>query len=808
MVTVVTAGGKPSKSRWQLFKDYYDTIYAREQQKAVLPFYGVLNEHKPEIDTLHHEVGFILQCRAEQSGETQADMSIAEFEKMVVNYLQENGLEAANLIEQKNLILGAANERLVFLTSRKKDRLSFEVRSLQEYMAAACITAVDSSEIITRLKIIAHSAYWRNTLLFAIGRFFVDADLRKYRDKIRLLCTDLNRETPQNEACKLGSRLALEILESGSINSTPTFIRHLADGALELLSFAPTSNNNITKRLADIFTPAMQSEYEENIKRWIGLSDQHLTLSAWMLLLYLEESQHAWAAKIVDKNWPDDANHAWLILKTWIFDIREKRGKIKVNHLEVARLEKTIPALSIYDTNWPEFCEKIAPRSLKDSWLHTVIYNRNSHLRIELKNGSKETGMKFRITKIPFDIDKETFNSLFQSCKQKDTHSSWLVLMSIIEFELELDISSLVNALNNIAKNSNSSEWRHWAALSPWPIAYCLNSSSSIFELQEFINKTHNGQLGNVEDWKKIQEAWLENDLELADAFKGFLDEQFSIAFLCSRLATTMTDPKSAMEHSTSLLQQIINSAGEQLGRLPELVEFHATCNQALHLLNPIDLLTYILPCENYLYSNGFLIDQEDPLDNSNDWLKLYDAIGLSDDLKFSPWLDLFPPIDFLLKAYLRDTSRTGLLRLAGFWCAAGASPTINLSTLQPIENYESAQERLAVMILKMSQQDSTDDQTQEIIGHLDGITANTAVPDAKPALLSMIKENSTKIPALTAILHALMTTFTSDEWEMRAESMDSYSAMIQAASSGFDNSLAAKLDLPAVELANNFSLD
>jgi hypothetical protein len=290
----------------------------------VPPFSEVLNERQQSIDTLHHDVGFILQCRAELSGETQADMPIVQFNEMVTTHLQDDGLQGAELAQEQRLILGAASERLIFLTCKIKDRLSFDVRSLQEYMAAASLTAADSHVIINRLKAIAHSAYWRNTLLFAIGRFFVDTHLRNHRNLILSFCRGLNMDgVIEHETCKLGSRLALEILESGTIGNTPAFVRDLADCALELLAFPPDDTLSIPKRLAAIYSKEMQNEYQSQAKRWIGQSEQSLTLSVWMLLFELEEKELVeldWASDMVTACWPTNPNHAWLLLETNLFN--------------------------------------------------------------------------------------------------------------------------------------------------------------------------------------------------------------------------------------------------------------------------------------------------------------------------------------------------------------------------------------------------------------------------------------------------------------------------------------------------------
>jgi hypothetical protein len=123
MVTVVFASGKPSDSRWQLFKDYYRTIYERELHKAVPPFAQVLSERRQDIDALHHRIGFILQCRAESSGGTQADMPIEEFDLAVTDCLKENGLAEEEIEAQRKLITDAAKQRLGRVFKIKKIEL-------------------------------------------------------------------------------------------------------------------------------------------------------------------------------------------------------------------------------------------------------------------------------------------------------------------------------------------------------------------------------------------------------------------------------------------------------------------------------------------------------------------------------------------------------------------------------------------------------------------------------------------------------------------------------------------------------------
>lgn len=107
MVTLVTASGRTSESRWQLFDSYYSTIYTRELQKAVPPYSTVLNDRKQLINSLHHDIGFLLQHRAENSGQTQAELPLIEFEQMVNDALVEMKLDKNALADQKSRIMGA-----------------------------------------------------------------------------------------------------------------------------------------------------------------------------------------------------------------------------------------------------------------------------------------------------------------------------------------------------------------------------------------------------------------------------------------------------------------------------------------------------------------------------------------------------------------------------------------------------------------------------------------------------------------------------------------------------------------------------
>jgi hypothetical protein len=83
---------------------------------------------------------------------------------------------AADLADR---ILDVATQRLVLLVAEEDDTVSFDVRSLQELMAARGLVDSDDATIRRNLTAAACNPNWRNTWLFAAGRLFADSDHRR-----------------------------------------------------------------------------------------------------------------------------------------------------------------------------------------------------------------------------------------------------------------------------------------------------------------------------------------------------------------------------------------------------------------------------------------------------------------------------------------------------------------------------------------------------------------------------------------------------------------------------------------------------
>ena len=244
--------GELPDDRWQLFDEYYQTICHRETQRNQLLF-SVIRDYADEITKIHEHVGLRLQIANETEGENDAYLNKDDLLRIVSDTLTErfddNDTQRIAVARQ---ITEAALLRLVFLVSPLGEKIGFEIRSLQEFMAARALMSGDDKQICQRLNAIAPYPFWRNVFLFAAGRCARD---RQYLDNhIIGICQSLNTdgENPAAVLALAGSRLALDLLEDDTFRHRRKAIRALTGIALGLLRLPPTEDH---VRLASICRP-------------------------------------------------------------------------------------------------------------------------------------------------------------------------------------------------------------------------------------------------------------------------------------------------------------------------------------------------------------------------------------------------------------------------------------------------------------------------------------------------------------------------------------------------------------------------
>jgi hypothetical protein len=224
------------RARYALFDAYYDTIYAREVGKGGA-IGRLLEEGRADIDAIHERVGFDLQCLSEQVGESDAAISEAALLGIADDRLKSEGHLESQAGPQGRAIVEAATQRLVLVVPKGDSGFGFEVRSLQEFMAARAVASGEDQRVLARLRLMVPSAHWRNTWLLAAGRVFSQRE--HLRAGVLGLLTEVDSIDQVHRAVSAGASLAIDLLADDIASTSPQHLRMLTIDALRCLDFAP-----------------------------------------------------------------------------------------------------------------------------------------------------------------------------------------------------------------------------------------------------------------------------------------------------------------------------------------------------------------------------------------------------------------------------------------------------------------------------------------------------------------------------------------------------------------------------------------
>lgn len=236
LTIIVEASGQLPPDRFSLFWSYYETIFRRERDKAG-DFSYLLREHGTQIQQLHERTGFELQARSEIAEHSYATLSYAELREVAWSVLEDEGFRPAGKdADLLTRLLNAATHRLVLIAPRGNEGYGFDVRSLQELMAAMQLTNAEPETVHARLRRAAASPHWRNTWIFAVGRIFATPQGHLHAAVVQLI-GEIDRLSPE----RLGGiipaspRLALEIVDDGMVRSLPRWRTQLMALGLQVL---------------------------------------------------------------------------------------------------------------------------------------------------------------------------------------------------------------------------------------------------------------------------------------------------------------------------------------------------------------------------------------------------------------------------------------------------------------------------------------------------------------------------------------------------------------------------------------------
>lgn len=534
MAVLVKSGGEPPRDRYNLFNEYYSTIFKREKQKGVVK---VLNDYPKEVDAIHNKLGYFLQVSAEGKGTPSSSILIDEFKVFARQELEELELEkqvVENYIEE---ISFAIVERLVFITEVEDGRVGFNIRSLQEFFSAQFLMHNKADQyIITTLKLICGSAYWRNTFLFCVGYLYRHKDF--LIDIIDSLCGELNGSSDDYDCAtgksvgKIGSWLALDILNEGTFRGVPKYENKFAKYLEELFIITAC---DLHANLGKVSNEIKRKYLKRFVEKYIVSPDYTSMRTSLVVSIHLLKNNFNEISEVLDNVYNDEIENQllkidnmsieenwWVISKICNIIVQEKivvipREFRKFDFLEaIAKnhkddkiikkfiLENSFMMVFQHFFNQESRLLKIINSILEPEFQleNEVLLNRNlivheysESIHLNLVSIERVTRNSLKIADVCKMYGMVTMGYLFEFCNNPTKKNLWNLFH-------QLKIEN-----NEVQLNIMSSEIN-------WVFGKVFLNDPNLLNVEEEIS---NGLYGDIDDWTKYENKFKNSLLNIDD---------------------------------------------------------------------------------------------------------------------------------------------------------------------------------------------------------------------------------------------------------------------------------------------------
>ncbi|MFE5159988.1 NACHT domain-containing protein [Streptomyces sp. NPDC056697] len=294
MSLLVEKRARMPQNRYELFETYYDTVYSREVAKPG----GVgllLADNRRHIDWVHEHVGLVLQSRAGEARQLDALLEEDDLRQRTRQRLLEETEDPAQAQTLAERLLSAATDRLVLLVAPDAGYIGFEIRSLQEFMAARALISGPEADIVPRLESLATDSTWRNTWMLAVAGLFT------HRPHLRGDLLNALRQLDSRDSVTMtllpGAQLALDLLDDDVTRQHPRFHNLLIQHAAALIGQGPRGDLFING-FADILARAAEQHdqaramIEHAIKDALSARDARLLTALEILTQWQDGPRH------------------------------------------------------------------------------------------------------------------------------------------------------------------------------------------------------------------------------------------------------------------------------------------------------------------------------------------------------------------------------------------------------------------------------------------------------------------------------------------------------------------------------------
>lgn len=760
MTTLVGTRGQPPQERWGLFNDYYKVIYQREMEREI-PASDILRAYRSDIDRIHNRVGLILQAKSERSGETDARLSERDFATIVADRLNEEGHEDAERDELQRQIMEAATDRLVFIVGLQENQIGFEIRSLQEFMAAEALMDGREQIVRQRLREIAPIPNWRNVFLFAAGKCF--ADRQDLRDTVYTVCAEINDNDVDaaSYATLEGSHLALDLIEEGVTRTQPRFAKLFARLALRILNLPPVEAH---VRLAKLYEAGLETIYREELSQRLNLVDFYQQLGTWACLVKLIDLDIEWARQLGDQHWPSADEPKLELLRI--------ASKIK-NSWKVSKLIEVSPRLSPHDlvprrNREDEHIFKNVKDDSLPAWFRAikVLTGRRFSLSRELTapvnilSGARGN-LKLTIHTTTDLIDRSVLGLLQLP---EEAQELWAATVAVVRFINDPSKEALAQELKGLAATGSYKSLKQSIIGIPWPLAACLAVANNQRDLYRLAAHAEDGGLGGVIDWEAAEKRWSQQGITAAD-FEYIKNDRLPFdkhiaeyGFPFTATSSWSTSPWERSDYPAALVSlherlrtsrvgdllagwiSFVLAVGlRQTSKSPTKTRFDLSREQ---LINLIDDTLHTKRYLDITVLNAYKWKAKIP----EDWLEFLDKLGQHKNLSAHHYVNQ-NLVDGLSKTFTIDPSRTGILRLLSLLIARGGNPSVPIELLSP-EQYEDSLSRASIILIRIAQKPLSSSESELLARFIAEL-----VDDEKwviDAILLMLERN--QVPSNTAL--------------------------------------------------------
>lgn len=326
MTAHIAGGGRPPQELWSLYSEYYRMVYAREVERGTYAS-DLLERLRPDIHVIHAKVALLLQRKGESSSRRDAAISAREFYEIVSSYLIAEEKAELGLAER---IVTAATDRLVFLVGagHTGSDLGFQHRTFQEFFAAEALLSVEEVALGETLSSLAWRPYWRNVLLFCVGKCFLTPDRPHLRDTVLSVIAFLEND-PAIHGSRLigrGAEVSLDVVRTGMVIRQPKYLRRLTRSACSLLD---SPRGPEPRRLADVDGVEGREEVLKAIEDRLEPALTPRSQGAWWALLSLCDAGSDVAVDLLGRYWPERWSDQRDILVTR--DEDHVNGRLEIN---------------------------------------------------------------------------------------------------------------------------------------------------------------------------------------------------------------------------------------------------------------------------------------------------------------------------------------------------------------------------------------------------------------------------------------------------------------------------------------------